>query len=384
MNNTDYFKLDESWGDVKNGSKLVLYGAGRIGRRVLPVLSQEFSIPFLLDKGHVGEEVCGIEVKSPSQGLDDIRKSGTKIVVATMKGAYADIVKDLEAAGLVEYHDFCIFERFAQEWNLRRNNRCVLAKIDTVITSRCTLNCRNCNMFISHTRNRTDFDQVSLKNNFDIFFDSVDFVYEYTLLGGEPFAHKGLTEIILYLEEKYGDRIGKLNLISNGTVVPDQELLQLLKNFQISVHISDYTVTVNYRDRLKQVAKAFDDYQIEYYVIPNNVWKDICYPDKEYCAENPAEHMQICGHSTHSVNNGRLYWCDPAFAAEEFLGFPSETDDYLDLEKNRKENSKYDASLNIFRYLLGDVNDRGYMSFCEHCAGIGNDNQSVVTAGLQK
>ena len=93
--------------------------------------------------------------------------------------------------------------------------------------------------------------------------------------------------------------------------------------------------------------------------------------------------MRICGHSTHSVGDGKLYWCDPAYAAEKFMGYESKKDDFLDLKRNKANNSKYDASLNIMKYFLGNVNENGYMSLCEKCAGIGEDNDRIVRAGEQ-
>ena len=93
--------------------------------------------------------------------------------------------------------------------------------------------------------------------------------------------------------------------------------------------------------------------------------------------------MRICGHSTHSVDDGKLYWCDPAFAAECFTGFPSQPDDFLDLRENHRTHDKDTAARNIFRYLLGDVNERGCMSICERCAGIGRDNDREIPAGVQ-
>ena len=93
--------------------------------------------------------------------------------------------------------------------------------------------------------------------------------------------------------------------------------------------------------------------------------------------------MLLCGHSTHSVGNGKLYWCDPAFAAECFTGFKAMKDDSLDLIKNKENNSKYEATRNILKYMLGEVNERGYMSICEKCAGVGRDNNEIIIAGLQ-
>ena len=93
--------------------------------------------------------------------------------------------------------------------------------------------------------------------------------------------------------------------------------------------------------------------------------------------------MLLCGHSTHSVADGRLYWCDPAFAAECFMGFTAKEDDSFDMATNKKSYSKYEATLNIIKYLLGDVNERGYMKICEKCAGVGSDNDRIVQAGIQ-
>ena len=127
-------------------------------------------------------------------------------------------------------------------------------------------------MFVSYTSEQADIQIERLKYNFDVFFDNVDYVYEYTLLGGEPLVHKNIADITSYLGDKYEEKIGQINLISNGTI------------------------------------------------IPNNVWKDVVFPNEGYLSDCPKEHMQLCGHSTHSVADGKLYWCDPAFAAECFWG----------------------------------------------------------------
>lgn len=378
------FKLTEDWGQLPKQGEIVPFGLGRIGRRVIPTLIKEFKIPFLIDNKGQEESLYDLEILGIEDAAIRLKGKNIKIVVTTVRYSYLDISKKLTDLGFKEYKDYCIFERFAQEWNLRWKNRCVLSKIDTVVTSRCSLKCMNCNMFIGHVAEPSDISLDRLKRNFDIFFDSVDYVYEYTLLGGEPFIHRELKEIISYLGDRYGERIGQINLISNGTIVPEETVVRTLFQYHVTVHISDYTCSVQYKKKLKEVAECFSQAGVEYYIIPNNTWKDIVYPQDIYTAKNPREHMLLCGHSTHSVDNGRLYWCDPAFAAESFMGFPSQEDDSLDLVENKKKNSKFEASINIIKYLLGDVNERGYMSICEKCAGVGQDNDRIVQAGVQK
>lgn len=379
----DIFKMTDDWGDIRPQSEIVLYGMGRIGRRVLPTIMKQFKVLFIIDKNSSENSILGIKILQLPEAIKELQGRKIKIVITTVLAAYKEISTDLEKAGFREYIDFCHFERFAGEWNIRWRNHCVLSKIDTVITSRCTLKCKNCNMFIGHVDEPHDMSLQSLKTNFDIFFDSVDFVYEYTLLGGEPLLHNDLLDIISYLVNSYGEKIGRINLISNGTVLPDSKTLEFFAKYHVIVHISDYTASLGYEKRLSKVVDSLSKAGIEHYVIPNNIWKDVVYPCLDYHTDNPGQHMIMCGHSTHSVDNGRLYWCDPAFAAEYFTGFKPKSDDYLDLAKNRRENSKYEASLKILRYLLGDVNERGYMTICEKCAGVGKDNDREVRAGIQ-
>lgn len=377
------FKLSDDWGDLTEHGTIVPFGVGRIGRRVIPSLMEEFDIPFLIDNGCCKESVYGLNVLNLKQAVTYLREKKLKVVVTTVFYSYKKIKQEMESLGFIENRDFCILERFAEEWNLRWRNKCVLSKIDTVITSRCTLRCKNCNLFISHAPVQCDIDLKRLKKNFDIFFESVDYVYEYTLLGGEPLLHKSIAEIISYLGNRYGKRIGRINLISNGTVIPNNDVIDILKKYHVTIHISDYTCSVDYKEILAKLQKKFLANDIEYYVIPNNTWKDVIYPREGFQTDNPRRHMLLCGHSTHSVADGRLYWCDPAFAAECFMGFVSKEDDSLDMEANKRNYSKYEATLNIIKYLLGDVNARGYMSICEKCAGVGSDNNKLVLAGEQ-
>lgn len=381
MNNI--FRLTSDWGSLTEHGKIIPFGVGRIGRRVIPALMKEFDIPFLIDNGVHIEKIYNLDVLNLNQAAVYLQERHLKVVVTTVFYSYEKIKQEMEALGFIENKDFCILERFVEEWNLRWKNKCVLSKIDTVITSRCTLKCKNCNMFIGHAPIQYDIDLNRLKNNFDIFFESVDYVYEYTLLGGEPFIHKNIAEIISYLGDTYGEKIGQINLISNGTVVPSDDVIDLLKRFNVTVHISDYTSSIDYKRKLENLQEKMLSNGIEHYVIPNNTWKDVIYPKEGYQTDNPKHHMLLCGHSTHSVADGKLYWCDPAFAAECFMGFASKEDDFLDMAANKRNYSKYEATLNIIKYLLGDVNERGYMSICEKCAGVGSDNNIIVSAGEQ-
>ncbi len=374
----DIFKLDESWKDVNT---IIPFGLGRIGRRVLPKLMETFKIPFIIDNGNAGQVYHGIKVYNLKDVLPLI--NGRKIVVLTIERIYVDISAQLKEAGYTEYCDYCIFERFVEEWHYKYEGRCCLPKLDTAITSRCTLNCSHCAMFMPYCKDRKDCGLKELKENFEQIFQLVDYVFEYTLFGGEPFLHAQLADIIECLGTTYAEKIGQIVVITNGTVLPDQRLLLMLQKYKVILSISDYTAVNLYVDTLSEFVKRLDEYRIQYYVNSEIEWKDHCFPERscDYAEEYLPEHMRVCGYTCHSVNEGKLYYCDVAWGARKHAGYQDQEDDYVDLFKIRRDCSVEQAKLQILEYCMGNVNERGYMSLCRYCAGMGADNSRTIQAG---
>jgi hypothetical protein len=68
--------------------------------------------------------------------------------------------------------------------------------------------------------------------------DSVDYVFEFRVLGGETFMNK---EAFRYIQRLLAYRnSGRICVYSNGTIVPQQENLTVLKNEKIYLRVSDY------------------------------------------------------------------------------------------------------------------------------------------------
>ena len=378
MMNENVFKLDESWKDV---SAIIPFGLGRIGKRVLPKLLEVFEVPFIIDNGVAEKKYRDIPVYNLQEALHLIGER--KIVVITIERIYVDISKQLKNAGYVEYRDYCIFERFIEEWHYKYERKCYLPKLDTAITSRCTLGCSHCAMFTPYCQQRSDCSLEELKNNFNQLFRVVDYVFEYTLFGGEPFLHEQLSDVIDYLGEHFKEKIGQIVIITNGTIVPEPELLLTLQKYHVIISISDYTAVHPYAATLSKLLRAFDDYQIQYYVNKQIEWKDHCFPEHscEYDEEYLPEHMKVCGYTCHSVNEMKLYYCDVAWGARKHAGYQDLKEDYIDLAAVLESNSIEQAKLRIVEYCMGKVNDKGYMSLCKYCAGMGADNQRIIQAG---
>ena len=66
----------------------------------------------------------------------------------------------------------------------------------------------------------------------------VDHIYQIGILGGEPFINKDLEEVISWCARS--PKIGSIIVVTNGTIFPDESVLNSLKNRKIIVGISWY------------------------------------------------------------------------------------------------------------------------------------------------
>lgn len=372
------YLLNDSWRNIES---FIPFGYGRVGKRVLPKLQEQFKIPFVIDNNpcYIDQEQ-GISILPLDVALKE--RTSEKIVVLTVETAYTEIRKELIDRGLEEYKDFCILERFLGEWFLKYREQCVLSKIDTAITFKCTLNCKHCAMFTVYG-DRDEQTVIDIKKNINSFFSIVDYVLEFTILGGEPLIHSELEEIISFLSETYKHKIGQIVIITNGNVRLKERMFDLIRKNDIILSISDYTEVHNYKERMDRFVSELERRSINYYFNREMEWKDHGYPENpcSFSDIGAKEHLRTCGHTTHSINEGRLYYCDAMYGAEKNTHYKTEKDDYLDFEELLKWEDIKKAKERVVSYCFGDVNNKGFPSFCKLCGGIGSDNLKTIRAG---
>jgi len=92
----------------------------------------------------------------------------------------------------------------------------------------------------------------------DIYFKCVDYLLDLDIVGGEPFLFSRLPEFIRYLGENYRHRIGYVGFITNGTIIPKDEVLDLLAQYSIEVSISDYSKDILYQNRVEELCKILE------------------------------------------------------------------------------------------------------------------------------
>lgn len=131
-----------------------------------------------------------------------------------------------------------------------------------VLTLRCNLNCKLCCAQMPYYEHPIHYPLEMLKKTSDRYFIVVDHVGRFTISGGEVMIYPQLAEILEYLL-KYSNRMDMLEILTNGTVVPDESVLDALAKFgKADVLIDDYGPKLS--RRVDDLIYALERYGIKY------------------------------------------------------------------------------------------------------------------------
>ena len=372
------YGLTEDWKNIK---ELVIYGFGKVAHDNMDFFRQNFNILYIIDsnKDKCGVKYKEIDVKHVNDVLDDL--TNHKIVVMTANRNATLVGSDLEKIGLQKGKNYCSMEQFLTEWFWNYRKKVCLMEVHSTITTRCTLRCKHCNMFMPYYKDQIDYVAEDILHDLELLFRHVDYVVSYKLLGGEPLINNELANMIMQISEKYGDKIGNIGIITNGTILPNEELINISKKYDVKFDFSDYTDAVDYKKKFDEAVKRVSDAGIRYEVNRSLRWCDFGFPEKNknYDFDEVREHMLSCGPLFHGLNDGKYYYCHVAWSADKAKLLKNVQDDYIDL---RTLGNGDEAKEAILEHSKGNM-AKGFVKLCKICGGCGNDNTDFVKAAEQ-
>ncbi|MDR2668939.1 MAG: radical SAM protein [Desulfovibrio sp.] len=137
--------------------------------------------------------------------------------------------------------------------------RFVLPQIGFSLTTRCTLRCRDCialsplfeDRRLGRTFTHIDVTADEFRRELTAIADSVDGIKRLFLHGGEPFLNKDLPEIIECSAKC--EKIELVELITNATVVPQEEVLEVIAGHKDKIYlaVNNYSQNPDLRNRLR-------------------------------------------------------------------------------------------------------------------------------------
>lgn len=231
---------------------------------------------------------------------------------------------------------------------------------------------------------------ADVKGSADAFFRNIDYAEYFHLIGGEPLLYRDLADAVDYIGDRYGRQIYRLCVTTNGTLLPNEALLNSLKRQNVLIYISNYKKTIpalsNRYDALEKILK---DNQIEYIIDDYELeWTDYGFDslDRGYFKdgqliqdEPPGELIRVfeqCRTSCREVRGEKLYYCVQARANADNMGFQAGKEDFLDISTL---DDSCDSKRKLTMFEMGYI-EKGYLDMCNYCYGAEREQHPVKVA----
>jgi hypothetical protein len=252
------------------------------------------------------------------------------------------------------------------------------------LTERCTLRCEKC----AHSCYNTNSSSVDLtleeaKESADYFFTNVDYVDEFVLIGGEPFLYRQIKDIIQYIGSRYRHLISNYSITTNGTIIPDKDVLRACKDNDVIIHISDYSVNIpRLKKRYEELRGVLAENGVRYSFYPSDgVWTDygIGRINRKATEQELKKIFEGCHTPCREIRKNKYYYCVMARCATDNLNLDIGKDDYLDLSALQKDEMR---RMKLLAFQCGLL-PKGYLEMCNHCYGSERINHLIPVA-IQK
>ncbi len=373
-------EFDEMYKNILHKKKFYLFGAGDYGNQFIKIMQDEINICGYIDndKEKNGKFINGI----PCCILNEAEKDPSIGIIVTMSqiARKAPIVQ-LNNENYKENIDYFIIEEFLSVYYVYKYNKVYFSSISFLPSTICNLKCKHCLNFNPYAEKFYVREWEDLVRDVDLFFSCVDRIMLFHISGGEPMLYKHTAELIKYISDNYGERIDTLRTVTNGTVVPNKEMLETLSKCNVEVTVDDYRAAVpQYNENFEQLISGLKKYNIRHYINSVDTWIDLA-PERtdlsEYTEEDMQNHFNNCCQSWQELRDGKLYTCNyAAYAAVAGLCNDSKEEKY-DLQKFSPNKRK-----ELIEFRLG-YTEKGYTNFCRHCLGFSDKNTNIVLPAVQ-
>ena len=253
-------------------------------------------------------------------------------------------------------------------WAILGGRYSYLRQVELVLTTRCSLRCRDCANLMQYYNKPYDIEIQSIINSFDKLIKNFDEINTVVLVGGEPFLSKDISEIIFHIADF--PQVNHINIFTNGTIIPNEKDTNALKNTKVKIVISDYGKLSRKKYELVDWCKKNN---INFHLKNEDLhWGYVGDMQPRKRTEKEL-HMQFrhCNNYCRSILNGKLFYC-PRAAHGDDLGYVKADHDYIDL---LNDNVNKSAIMDI-------VYSSHYFLACDYC-NYGTKQMISIASGVQ-
>jgi len=396
---TDVQKAQEgidSFRALMDQKKIYLWGAGSVVRIYID-LFKKVNIPIagLIDKQSHGECVESFDVLPPSILLTVTDPKNTVVITSvgsTIGASYISADFDAMQTSLppvvMGYALFCALQNLvcrrdlvgggdnchicnkygstctigAERLNVNKDESLTLDMVSCCLGTVCTLSCKHCSEGIPYVqRNRRGFTSPEVvKNDIKRLTEACDYIVELEFTGGEPLLHPHLREILTFTVSI--QNIDHVNVITNGTVIPDDLLCTVLRNPRVKVLISDYTgqISPKLEENIAKTVHKLKEHNISFEQRKHLIWSDMNSFESRGLSEQQMEKAYKSCIFVHCrrLYNGVLFPCVHYFAGVQTGKLTCDPKECLHI---------YDIPASQLKESLHQYLMRPFVSACDRC-----------------
>lgn len=270
----------------------------------------------------------------------------------------------------LEAHNLMDF--FKLGFRIYAKNEIILPYFEVVVTTKCSLKCRDCGSLIQYYKEPYDIEWPVIKQSLDRLFDNVDRVRLFGIIGGETFLYKELDKVIEYLREI--KKVDAIRLFSNAVVpMPREQMLKCLRKKSVHINISNYGLP-----QTPKLGKYLREQGVRVNLGEQARWYDR--GDME-CRKRTKEELRAqfrtCYMKTcKSILNGKFFYCPRSGHAYDMGLIDTPARDYVDLfDKEQGRTEQIERILKLYYRA-------GYVEACNYC-DVGTENCVPIPSAVQ-
>lgn len=217
------------------------------------------------------------------------------------------------------------------------NDKPDFGMIGYILGQKCTLKCKHCCESVPYVKNAIIVPTEQVIKDIKKMAAACNTISRLEFIGGEPFLHPGLPEILKAVVET--PNIGYALIFTNATVMPSDKLIEMLKHPKVVLNFSGYKATIS--NELKEKVEKTKQKLIEsgvnfaFYNPDSRNWMDINHYEKRDIPDSKLkEYHQSCFmYVCHRLFNGEFYGCPHQYSGIQLGKIEKYPYEYIELHK---------------------------------------------------
>jgi organic radical activating enzyme len=245
----------------------------------------------------------------------------------------------------------------------KNEGKLYIKSLDIQVTEHCSLRCKDCSNLMQYYSKTKNSNIDILFSSIDRFMSCVDQLYEFRVIGGDPFMNKDMYKIVNFLSNY---KVETIAIYTNVKFIPKGENFECLKNPKVILDISDYVLLDKSKRKADELVSLLDKNNIKYNLAKMKTWTDSgrILPFQKRSEDELKNLFNFCCNSDIiSLLHGNLYRCPFSANASNLKAVPIDDTDIVNL---------YDSSIDLKDLKMQIqklVYEKEYLTACNYCNG---------------